>query len=56
MIEDAEERVLDLAALDQLPTRSISTVLEGIEKPTPSFPPESLSICALTPITWPWSS
>ena len=29
------------------------TVSEGIEKPTPSLPPESLLICALTPTTWP---
>ena len=29
------------------------TVFDGIEKPTPSFPPESLRICALTPTTWP---
>ena len=28
------------------------TVFDGIAKPTPSLPPESLWICALTPITW----
>ncbi len=32
------------------------TVLEGIAKPTPSFPPESLWICAVIPITWPEES
>src|SRR6266576_4543377 len=32
---------------------TVFTASEGIAKPTPSFPPESLSICALTPITWP---
>ena len=29
------------------------TVFEGIAKPTPSLPPDSLSIWALTPITLP---
>ena len=28
-------------------------MFDGIAKPTPSLPPESLSICVLTPITWP---
>ena len=32
------------------------TVLEGTAKPTPSLPPESLSICELTPITRPSES
>ena len=32
------------------------TVLLGIANPTPSFPPESLSICELTPITFPLAS
>ena len=32
------------------------TVSDGIAKPTPSLPPDSLSICALTPITRPWPS
>ena len=31
-------------------------MFDGIAKPTPSLPPESLSICALTPITWPLRS
>jgi hypothetical protein len=29
------------------------TVFEGTAKPMPSFPPESLSICELIPMTWP---
>ena len=29
------------------------TVFDGMAKPTPSLPPESLSICALTPMTLP---
>ena len=29
------------------------TVFDGIAKPTPSLPPDSLSICALTPMTFP---
>ena len=29
------------------------TVLEGMAKPMPSLPPESLLIWVLTPITWP---
>ena len=29
------------------------TVFDGIAKPTPSLPPESLWICVLTPITRP---
>ena len=32
------------------------TVLLGIAKPTPSLPPDSLSICELTPITLPLAS
>ncbi len=32
------------------------TVFDGIAKPTPSLPPDSLSIWALTPITRPWRS
>ena len=32
------------------------TVLDGIANPTPSEPPDSLSICALTPITRPCPS
>jgi hypothetical protein len=30
-----------------------ATVFDAIAKPTPSFPPESLSICAVTPMTRP---
>ena len=30
-----------------------ATVLEGMEKPMPSLPPDSLLICVLTPTTWP---
>ena len=33
---------------------TLFTASDGIAKPTPSLPPESLSICALTPITWPF--
>ena len=29
------------------------TVFDGTAKPMPSFPPESLSICELMPMTWP---
>ena len=36
---------------DQLRGRSSATVFEGIANPTPSDPPDSLSICASTPIT-----
>ncbi len=32
------------------------TMLDGIAKPTPSLPPESLSIWALMPMTWPSES
>ena len=31
-------------------------MFDGTAKPTPSFPPESLSICELTPITSPFMS
>ena len=31
----------------------LPTVFDGTAKPTPSLPPESLSICELTPITSP---
>ena len=32
------------------------TVSDGMAKPTPSLPPESLAICALTPTTFPLES
>ena len=32
------------------------TVFTGIAKPTPSLPPDSLSICELTPMTLPLAS
>ena len=44
--------MLHLARRDELRTIE-RTVLDGIAKPTPSEPPDSLSICALTPMTRP---
>ena len=49
---DAEVGVLHRAAADQL-RHDRATVFEGIAKPMPSLPPESLAICAFTPITSP---
>src|SRR5919202_3760640 len=48
-------------ACDTLPVEISSwatrrTTFDGIAKPTPWLPPESLSICELMPITWPSAS
>ena len=50
---DAEQGVLRLAARDEL-VAIVRTVFDGIAKPTPSLPPESLWICEVTPITCPF--
>ena len=44
--------MLDGAAGDDLRTIE-ATVLDGMAKPMPSLPPDSLLICVLTPTTWP---
>ena len=49
---DAEVGVLDRAAGDDLGTIE-ETVLDGMAKPMPSLPPDSLLICVLTPTTRP---
>ena len=48
---DAEVGVLDALAGNGLAEAIERTVFDGIAKPTPSLPPESLWICAFTPIT-----
>ena len=52
---DADVGVLDLAVLAQLLERALDEVT-GIAKPTPSLPPEVVSICWLIPITRPSAS